>query len=91
MAITSFTFGKTRMIVCVSANALSRSSSLGRIVASFRSGYFSACRFLMNAIHSFWFAALSAPVMIANSPLPPSSRAASSVSVLRDSFRRSPD
>ena len=36
----------------------------------------------MNAIHSFWFAALSAPVMIANSPLPPSSRAASSVSVL---------
>ena len=41
------------MIVCVSANALSRSSSLGRIVASFRSGYFSASRFLMNAIHSF--------------------------------------
>ena len=40
----------------------------------------------MNAIHSFWFAALSAPVMIANSPLPPSSRAASSVSVLRDAF-----
>jgi hypothetical protein len=36
----------------------------------------------MNAIHSFWFAALSAPVMIANSPLPPSRRAASSVSAL---------
>ena len=58
------------MMVCVSANALSRSSSLGRIVASFRLGCFSARRFLMNAIHSFWFAALSAPVMIANSPVP---------------------
>ena len=34
------------MIVCVSANALSRSSSLGRIVASFRPGYFSASRLL---------------------------------------------
>ena len=38
IAMISFTFGCTRMIVCVSANALSRSSSLGRIVASFRSG-----------------------------------------------------
>ena len=37
---------------------------------SVRSGYFSASRFLMYAIHSFWLAALSAPVMIANSPLP---------------------
>ncbi len=36
----------------------------------------------MNEIHSFWLAALSAPVRIANSPLPPSRRAASSVSVL---------
>ncbi len=35
----------------------------------------------MYAIHSFWFAALSAPVMMANSPLPSSSREASSVSV----------
>ena len=35
----------------------------------------------MNAIHSFWLAALSAPVTIANSPDPPSSRDASSVRV----------
>ena len=52
------------------------------MVASLRFGYFSASRFLMNEIHSFWFAALSAPVMMANSPLPPRIRAASSVSVL---------
>ena len=78
----SFTVGYAFRIVCVSANALSRSSSLGRTPTSFRFGYFSLSRFLMWAIHSFWFAALSAPVMIANSPLPPRSRAASSISVL---------
>ncbi len=38
IAMTSFTFGNARMIVCVSANALSRWSSLGRIVARFRFG-----------------------------------------------------
>jgi hypothetical protein len=82
MAITSLTDGYTRRIVCVSANALSRSSSLGRIVASVRPECLSLRRLRMNAIHSFWLAAVSAPVMIANSPRPPSSRAASSVSVL---------
>ena len=35
----------------------------------------------MCLIHSFWFAALSDAVTIANSPAPPSSRAASSASV----------
>ena len=35
----------------------------------------------MYLIHSFWFAALRHAVMIANSPLPPMMRAASSISV----------
>ena len=51
--MTSLTVGYAFSIVCVSANALSRSSSVGRIVDSDRLGYFSATRFLMNAIHSF--------------------------------------
>jgi hypothetical protein len=49
----SLTVGYTFMIVWVPANALSRSSSLGRIVASFRFGYLSERRFFMKAIHSF--------------------------------------
>ena len=52
MAMISFTCGYTFKTVCVSAKALSRSSSLGRMVASFRAGYLPR-RFLMNAIHSF--------------------------------------
>jgi hypothetical protein len=53
IAITSATDGYTFMIVCVSANALSRSSSLGRMVASVSFGYFSASRCRMKRIHSF--------------------------------------
>ena len=77
----TFTFGCTLSTVCVSANALSRSPSLGWMATSVIFGYFWASRSLMYLIHSFWLAALRLAVMMANSPLPPMMRAASSVSV----------
>src|SRR6516225_9743038 len=64
IAIISCICGYALRMVWVSAKALSRSSSLGRIAVRSRPGYFSAILLLIHAIHSFWFAALRAPVMI---------------------------
>ena len=77
----SFTSGLAFRIVFASSNAFFWRSSQGRRAAILMSGYFSARRASMCFCHSIMLAAVSEAVMMANSPLPPSTRAALSIRV----------
>ena len=82
IAMISFTPGWAFMTVVASSNAFCCLSSHGRTATSFMSGVLRGLpRPRCACSHSFWFAAVSDAVMTANSPFPPSTRAASSISL----------